>query len=648
MKNINYRLHFLVFYLLLLVQWHAFGQNPPINCADINSNLGGFEVNFRKGCVGKVLEIKETITGATNLKYSYDFFPTSTSYTLTDKKEFLITKAGTYSILQQGTNKDGKNFNFCRNSYVVVYDSEIKPKFEVKLLAGARVSMVIFNGVYDEYVVDWGDGSKLETVVQNSQKAICHAYSGYNGKEALITLTGFIRDAGCNNFSQVSTKIDFLTISKPTVSRLEVSGTKAELTLAGPKGIDLEIFIQRNTGLDFSPTVQKYNQVGNAKHLQAGMDNSTVNCFKVVAVDGCDADIESLPICTVPLQVYSLNKKAIVKWKTNPDFVGSYEIYRDGQLIKTVNTPNYEDKDVACNQKYCYKIIAKTATTQSISEERCTVVSGADTLSKLTNTFVTIENNKPVLLWETPKNAVVENYFVSRAERLGGNFIEIAKPITNKYVDSGVNPTDLAFCYQVAYQDLCKNISPPSTPFCPVSLKANTSLSWLAYQEFNAGLATYIVERIDENGQVLNTFDLKAAQQFRPQIDEMNRQSAIYRIKAISKDGLNSYSNQALQFFNPILYVPDIVTPNNDGVNDQLVIKSVFVKSITIEIFDRWGAVVYAKDPETPFRSLTDNSNTNSWNIDLLPSGVYVYRLKYADLKDQIFTKNGSIVLQRE
>ncbi len=73
------------------------------------------------------------------------------------------------------------------------------------------------------------------------------------------------------------------------------------------------------------------------------------------------------------------------------------------------------------------------------------------------------------------------------------------------------------------------------------------------------------------------------------------------------------------------VYIPNAISPNEDGTNDRFVIydKGAIANISTLRIFDRWGALVYeAKD-------LAPNSSDRAWNGryngDLLPSGVYIY-----------------------
>jgi gliding motility-associated-like protein len=95
------------------------------------------------------------------------------------------------------------------------------------------------------------------------------------------------------------------------------------------------------------------------------------------------------------------------------------------------------------------------------------------------------------------------------------------------------------------------------------------------------------------------------------------------------------------------LYVPNVFTPNNDGINDDLVISlqgnpenpqsnnldtlspsgepSVWSNFTfySINVFDRWGREVYSSNSPTAYWN-GRISNTQ----DLVPEGVYYYVIK--------------------
>jgi gliding motility-associated-like protein len=68
--------------------------------------------------------------------------------------------------------------------------------------------------------------------------------------------------------------------------------------------------------------------------------------------------------------------------------------------------------------------------------------------------------------------------------------------------------------------------------------------------------------------------------------------------------------------------VPNIITPNNDGVNDVWRITNVGFLTAHLIIWDRLGTQVYDNDPvQHPFRGVNDRNN------EPLSEGVYYYVL---------------------
>ena len=92
----------------------------------------------------------------------------------------------------------------------------------------------------------------------------------------------------------------------------------------------------------------------------------------------------------------------------------------------------------------------------------------------------------------------------------------------------------------------------------------------------------------------------------------------------------------------PIVYVPNAFTPNNDGLNDLFKIKIVGEISVShLKIYNRWGQLVY------------NDANLNRyWNGKLkgvdLPAGVYVWIIDGVDTYyKKTFAKKGFITLIR-
>ena len=65
--------------------------------------------------------------------------------------------------------------------------------------------------------------------------------------------------------------------------------------------------------------------------------------------------------------------------------------------------------------------------------------------------------------------------------------------------------------------------------------------------------------------------------------------------------------------------IPNVITPNGDGVNDYFVIKNIeHVETSTLRIYNRWGTKIFEASPYK-----------NDWNGDGAADGVYFYELDY-------------------
>jgi gliding motility-associated-like protein len=83
--------------------------------------------------------------------------------------------------------------------------------------------------------------------------------------------------------------------------------------------------------------------------------------------------------------------------------------------------------------------------------------------------------------------------------------------------------------------------------------------------------------------------------------------------------------------------VPSIFTPNNDGINDDLVINPVGTTSYSIVIFDRWGKQMFASgDPTVYWNGKINNNGT------LVPDGVYYYTIS-ASCGSHNYDKKGFV-----
>jgi gliding motility-associated-like protein len=118
------------------------------------------------------------------------------------------------------------------------------------------------------------------------------------------------------------------------------------------------------------------------------------------------------------------------------------------------------------------------------------------------------------------------------------------------------------------------------------------------------------------------------------------RDTGIFTIRLIAQNNHNCIdSAQAKIVILPYytFYVPDAFTPNGDGLNDEFEIKGSYIQACNLEIFDRWGRVMFSRA----------GTGGISWDGANAPQGVYVYKIKMKDTQNQDFEYVGNVKVLR-
>lgn len=86
-----------------------------------------------------------------------------------------------------------------------------------------------------------------------------------------------------------------------------------------------------------------------------------------------------------------------------------------------------------------------------------------------------------------------------------------------------------------------------------------------------------------------------------------------------------------------VLVVPNVFSPNGDGLNDLFQVKHNAVKTFYARVFNRWGKLLFEWDDVS-----------KGWNGDNdMTDGTYFYMITGTDIKDVAFEKKGTVTLIR-
>lgn len=128
-------------------------------------------------------------------------------------------------------------------------------------------------------------------------------------------------------------------------------------------------------------------------------------------------------------------------------------------------------------------------------------------------------------------------------------------------------------------------------------------------------------------------------------------QSTLYEIQAFDINGCLALASVLVEVDkNRNVYLPNVFSPNNDGINDHFFIftGNGVARIRTFRVFDRWGELVFeALDvPASPFPA-----PTNGWDGTFrgkpMDGGVYVYIAEVEFLDEQVLLYRGSVTLLR-
>lgn len=86
--------------------------------------------------------------------------------------------------------------------------------------------------------------------------------------------------------------------------------------------------------------------------------------------------------------------------------------------------------------------------------------------------------------------------------------------------------------------------------------------------------------------------------------------------------------------------MPNAFTANNDGLNDKFYWLPVFVKEFYLQIYNRWGELIFeTKDKNQPWDGTYNGKN--------VPADVYFYKLFYTGWEGTEKAQSGNFTLMR-
>ena len=103
----------------------------------------------------------------------------------------------------------------------------------------------------------------------------------------------------------------------------------------------------------------------------------------------------------------------------------------------------------------------------------------------------------------------------------------------------------------------------------------------------------------------------------------------------------DSISHSVVVEYGTEYYIPSAFTPNNDGHNEVFKVVGENIRKFSLTIFDRWGSEIFHT------QDVNEGWDGKTANDEVLPPGVYVYRLEMRSNTNRDIIKSGEITLLR-
>lgn len=124
--------------------------------------------------------------------------------------------------------------------------------------------------------------------------------------------------------------------------------------------------------------------------------------------------------------------------------------------------------------------------------------------------------------------------------------------------------------------------------------------------------------------------------------------SGVYTVTLIAYNNLpqcaDTFSLQIIVYDSMMVQIPNVFTPNNDGVNDVFSIKVEGAKEISVSVFNRWGnLLIEYSNTITVSPAIIDLWDGRTTSGEKVSDGVYFYIINVTDMQDKQYKFNGTI-----
>lgn len=607
-----------------------------------------FDVNSEIGCNPFTVVVTDLSGAPDSVAVNYDWGDGSDL----DSTEFhTYSQPGIYTIIQTVANADPR-----QDTVIVEVINQYPPEFLLFNCKGSFGSVMVQDTLYEAFEINWGDGN---TEIAPAYSLISHDYGLISSFD--VTLKGLINggqsavDSSNLNCSSTTKTLNMIIDIQPaTINQIQVLSTDIS---SGSISVDYNLPPDNNYLIEIKNQAQAtytiidtINQVLNPNNYIIQNLNTDENyyCISITAFDPCDGDMRQSNIgCSINLQSTPQNQQNLVDWNTNSSDFFIYSLYKDGSLLTNINIQGqnqYIDNQVTCGIDYQYQMtMSENNGFLSISDTSTVTAISTDVPEAIDNISATVIGQDILLNWEEPTNYLVVGYIISRSLD-GINYQAIDTIATTTYTDPELFTQSTQYYYKMVYYDACGNLSEESIVSSPVLLisEYDKTITWSDYQGWVNGINEYILEKYDENGQLLESVPLGSSTSFMEDPYTNPFQFILYKIVAISNESSNGNveSNILEVIYRSKVAFPNAFSPDGDGLNDIFNFESRYISAVRMKIYTRWGELVFQTNE-------VDRGWDGTINGRPAPLGTYIHHTELTDEMGITFVKSGEIILIR-
>jgi gliding motility-associated-like protein len=330
------------------------------------------------------------------------------------------------------------------------------------------------------------------------------------------------------------------------------------------------------------------------------------------------------------------------------------------KVITSQSDKSYTDVDVPnhLTTDYGYYIYG-TNTCGDTGQHTRTISSipDVDSIPKPVNIYtVTVEDDKNIrVIWNAYNKADFYTYILYRKDNTQDSKYVIYKNMKNigdtSFLDSNVDVHHKSYCYKIVVRSQCGLQSSPGNYGCSillsgVSIPFEHDLAFNDYKKWSDGVRQYEIIRWDPSkpeavvGTMTNINQNSERQTFADTALDIDMGLYYYKIIAYELNGkeATSVSNIIELIQKPIVYIPNVFTPNKDSINDRWRLTPAFVKDYHLKIYNRWGELVW----ET-FDKHASWDGVFKGHVPF--DGVFVYLLEYTGWDNSRTFRHGNVTI---